>query len=1262
MGDIDFNWEKYFTTLNHMDKGKDNLFYLSLDTEYYQETKYKNVCLSYQVAILNAETSTYKELFFDVKNDERLSLDEIISKSLEICTVSKRERYDVIVIAHNFIAEFCMLKDREKLLPYLTAIRKTLISKSNFLIGKFNIRIYDTILIAPNGYYSLKKLSTILGELNMLKIDIKQYDLENMDNLKSSNFSKFKEYGMQDSRVTLALWLVLQKQYNELIYDIEGKRYNTFETFKTCVDIYGEEQFEELFLLNKDKGKLLKSIESRNTSNFKKETYYRTIGEASVQAFFVFLQTTQTTDTFCDESAEMKQLENILHVKDNKKKIASVKWKKFKELHKENQFSIRSNTAYRNFVAKFPWKLDTGEPFNNNFIRDIYFGGRNESFYVGDTAQDQTIKEEYIYLDIDFVGAYPTAMCCIPQIDWEEGISEVRDNRQVKKWYKQSKSLHPDNLSTIVGFADIEFVFPPEVLYPCLPVKHEKFGLIYPLEGKTLVTATEIILAQEILEMVQRRIQQSAEYQNLLQEYKLALTKSEKKQIKQKLKQRLGYIDVKKSLELLPLKKEESPKLLLKEYFSNKMNKRKAYKDLAKNTTSKIEKNICEINEKILKEFLNTLYGKTAQAINQKTTFNVSKNISEPLKFSSVTTPYVAATTTGLVRAALSSLIFAVETYNESKSKKLVLISATTDGALLGIPTSELNNFLSIQHLEEEMNKTLTIETLKPDFSELLSNFYSLKLLKNMRFNLAKDFYLEIKHVATKIVSVKNRGQIGSLKYEQGGTKITNIAKFGHKPPLSFIYEQEEYKEIMNDNQLRKEADAKWLINEWEKSQKDMSIDTYPVRSLLGIRKIIDDDTPYVDLVGTSTEKRLNFDFDYKRKLEDTSCTKPFKNLKEMLKYRYAVEAIRKRGLVATRKLVEEKIAMKSMQTRMRGNQYDHTLKIFLRAIFQHEHYTKQLVKLKAKDCVILINNLVSEQDYNLKPINENHIKNAKRLYFEANSIPLSTGTRQFLKLLHKAFGLEFEQKEESLLLIKNLKHIKEEQYLSSEIKALKSFLSAVSLGKRKQIPVFKDLKGEDINEIYEAIATHLQKENLFTYTLIQKYINWAKNSEVINLVPNTTGARKIIYELRLAILHYIPRESESNRYLSKPKYKFSTKVFYEVLLERNHVQKVKKNPSKEKCLKMFVLALLHKIEPLNKVEIKYTMKFIDDLYSFGLNKNIYYKLKKEKFIYKSLKNTTENKRQIKQMYSKLSNSKNRGYSGFNSLSLDNIFDILLEI
>jgi hypothetical protein len=111
---------------------------------------------------------------------------------------------------------------------------------------------------------------------------------------------------------------------------------------------------------------------------------------------------------------------------------------------------------------------------------------------------------------------------------------------------------------------------------------------------------------------------------------------------------------------------------------------------------------------------------------------------------------------------------------------------------------------------------------------------------------------------------------------------------------------------------------------------------------------------------------------------------------------------------------------------------------------------------------------------------------------------------------------------------------------------------------------------------------------------------------------------------------------------------------------------KSQKNPSKAKCLKYFCIALTHKIAPFDVIEYKSNTTIIDKLKYFGLTKNNFYKYKKDKFIYKALKDTPENRKQIKLMYGELckkaKNATQKPPVQCSDVRLESLYSVLLEV
>tara|TARA_R110002096_G_scaffold273422_2_gene467199 strand:- start:430 stop:2763 length:2334 start_codon:yes stop_codon:yes gene_type:complete len=110
------------------------------------------------------------------------------------------------------------------------------------------------------------------------------------------------------------------------------------------------------------------------------------------------------------------------------------------------------------------------------FLTECYHGGRNESFYFGPSPEGE-------WSDIDLSAAYPTAMATIGRPIWQSMTN--------------TRELEAILAEDVLGFAKVEFKFPPETRFPCIPVRIEE-NLIFPLKGSSYVTGPELRLAKKL--------------------------------------------------------------------------------------------------------------------------------------------------------------------------------------------------------------------------------------------------------------------------------------------------------------------------------------------------------------------------------------------------------------------------------------------------------------------------------------------------------------------------------------------------------------------------------------------------------------------------------------------------------------------------------------------------------------------------------------------------------------------------------------------
>ena len=560
-------------------------------------------------------------------------------------------------------------------------------------------------------------------------------------------------------------------------------------------------------------------------------------------------------------------------------------------------FRTLAAAGVESFTVKHPWFKEYRKTLNSNkfsnmyrLIERSYLGGRNEGYFIGWTRSYQDTSHK-IWVDIDFTGCYPTCMALCPKIDVDGDIdyipatyridgkiadrlkaenippglistakkalaisigdfdkilrdihqkgtarkiremATVYDNRLIDKWYTAWKTAERTNDTSIEkvqipGFALIRFKFPPDTQYPCLPIKHHKYGLLYVLEGETTATASEIILALEAGAEIQSRT----------------------------------------SLELpIAVDENHSPIRFILHHLAQLAKDRSGHKEKKDDPKS-------QVHEKLLKEFMNSLYGKFSQAINFRKAYDPSKGEMKPLGKSVITEPCTASLTTSLARTALSAILIAVDRFNAGRAyqDQITVISATTDGLLIGVPAPEGYSVVDdyydmvdgIPKLKKDVDKQLG-EILKrfgcSDLLQELDKFLSIRQMRNSRLEMtgSKEI-LEIKHMADEIISVKTRGQIGLLS--SGHASI--LAKFGHKPPLSQIIDDpEEYKKVMDTGGIvRNTEEAEWLLEHMDRIEEGRDkIAEYKMITLKNFRDMIDSDD-HLDLTKKISDQKINTD------------------------------------------------------------------------------------------------------------------------------------------------------------------------------------------------------------------------------------------------------------------------------------------------------------------------------------------------------------------------------------------------------------------
>jgi hypothetical protein len=214
------------------------------------------------------------------------------------------------------------------------------------------------------------------------------------------------------------------------------------------------------------------------------------------------------------------------------------------------------------------------------------------------------------------------------------------------------------------------------------------------------------------------------------------------------------------------------------------------------------------------KELSNSSYGKTAQGLHSKRVFDLRDKTMKPLPESKITNPFYAAYITSFVRAALGEVM-------NGLPDSVCIFSCTTDGFLTNATANQIAAASTgdICKLYGESRELLTGDTI----------------------------VLEIKHRVRQPLGWRTRGQATLIEGEsdQGDGFNIVLAKGG-------IYTAQ----AMDTVRLQNEFVTNLFLNRSPTDVVEMATKT-------GIRDMINFDA---DLVVKATSKRLNMEFDWKRR------------------------------------------------------------------------------------------------------------------------------------------------------------------------------------------------------------------------------------------------------------------------------------------------------------------------------------------------------------------------------------------------------------
>ena len=1247
---------------------------MAFDAEWYQSGD-RNVVLSYQIATVSRKAS--KNIIEFVAPGQRLSLAEIVS--FGICSVNgdvipydhSTARNLVVLVSHSTVAEWSVLSDRDAayITNQLTAIRKspvTSIQPIEIVLGDYvcpcHVQLYDTRLIAPADFQSLKRLSTMLGSEDELKVDIGHHYIKHMDWLIRNDYPLYEKYALQDSEITLKLFFLLQSTLMELShYDL--KLYRTIASgavkgFKERAKSFDSYQ------------KALQGDAFKNSYQFIRSAYHGGRNEG----FFV-----GRSDRYPETSDRLWVDLDFVGAYPTAMALCPMidcgvnplaerpKGKKRTALMQQSGRPIQGEIRYLPLRYRLP-EMSVNELRDAGLDRAIYVKAKA----ILDKITPEITPPYHQQLMTEFnsflKGKENLRVC---QRILERAI--VYDNSLIDEWYARWNSRIDNDDAAAVrflvpGFAKVQFAFDETTIYPCLPVPHPSYGLIYPLRGETFVTASEIMLALDA----------GAEIK--------ALASVE--------------------LPVLRSKNNPVPNRLFFEHLADLTVQRNKQKKIIKDSTKTTdERQKAIVLERFIKEFTNSFYGKAAQAINFKKTYDPGTGLMVELGPSEISEACTAALATGLPRSALSAILLAIDRYNNSRplNMQIVVASCTTDGLLCGLPRPE--GVTAAAYYEKKSKRTVEpmvagsgggvtethyLEMKKnipnvdgilrlcgcDELLPMIEGYMPVRQMRNSRRELTMsedgsydDTYLEIKHFADQLAGIKTRGQIGWVHFD-GEDIVTVQAKFGLKAPVTEIIRHNDEAaclDTMNEQKSMKELDAEydrimstggtakgtlecnWILEQIDRiNNGEPDIFEYTFYGLRNFNEIIKG-AEGLDLTQTIAPRKFNADFDWKRKLvaiggEVVPFSVPHRDVKGMVSYRGQVEKSHRWGKIATPAKVIQLQRLVHSKTRNTGGAAAKLVRLFLSGMFfdNFPGGTKVAALSDKKSNLIqqttdtvnrvwvsleikfeqrgLTQKDIERGDVAVRNKQKWQVSDIKKVakkdaWEECVNIPTQR-LEELLAALCDAFQVDYEIARNKLFAYE----IRDEADQHLMIQVALAILQAPAQGVQPFKRLFRSHNLPDRHEIIREFHPHLPESVLASH-----------DHNVFNSgqcrVQETNGLRQLFRRLRLNV-----KDADACVQVMLP-------VSESAIGPR-------KNPGEGRCVRLFAQALCMPDivnPPINKLTI------LDKLKDYGTQRHQLYARCGSKFGYHTIKNTPENIRLIRRLARRFNQSP------------DNILNAMLE-
>ena len=491
----------------------------------------------------------------------------------------------------------------------------------------------------------------------------------------------------------------------------------------------------------------------------------------------------------------------------------SLNWKDLLGIVSDAQFQYGQATSTTGKTVQIDKRVKMSERYFEHLnteiklIEEAYFGGRNEQFFFGISP-----KEIGTVYDYDLVSAYPTAMLCVGRVDWTKRI-EPKNKDGSYRW-----DIIRDWDNYLCFFEVIRFNFPESVQYPTIPVRNKnRDGIIFPKEGGP----SELIPNRQIAT-------------------------------------RLSGVEIDTAMRL-------GCELELGEGVIFKMDPTFCpYEKFIKRTIierRKAEHAKDEMMKLFWKEMMNSVYGKTAQGISKKKTYDINKKKSVALGECQISSYPLVGIVTAFVRSVLGVLMNEIH----QKNPNTFIGNITTDGFATNFPNNEKDwKSVSKSPIVKRWLKARSTMEGRP-INTILNTVEEIDGKKS-----EVKMMIEQKHSVERYVGWRTRGQSTlymKLNSPEPHKVIENDAldKDDEFDRSVGIPTKEEEKQIMNAKggqrtPLRDAANENietvwWFLNRFQGLK-------YSLSYFNGLRGQIEKGE---DAISIDTNRAVSMDFDFKR-------------------------------------------------------------------------------------------------------------------------------------------------------------------------------------------------------------------------------------------------------------------------------------------------------------------------------------------------------------------------------------------------------------